>query len=64
MEIVSKFMLSLNKQADNRTLQDLANQNSHQNLAKAWIDTNNPINNSTVDYIFNCLEKSAKQNGY
>ena len=53
-----------NKQADNRTLRDLANENSHQNLAEAWIDTNDPIDNSTVDKVFDSLEASAKQNGH
>ena len=59
-----KVYVQPNKQADNRTLRDLANKNSHQNLAEAWVDTKDPVDNSTVDKVFDTLEASATQNGH
>jgi hypothetical protein len=59
-----KIYAQPNKQADNRTIRDLANQNSHQNLAEAWINTEDPIDNSTVDKIFDSLEASARGKGH
>lgn len=53
-----------NKQADNRKLQDLANADSHQNLAESWVDANDPVDNSTVDKLFDSLETSAKEKGH
>ncbi|KAF7125569.1 hypothetical protein CNMCM5793_001786 [Aspergillus hiratsukae] len=53
-----------NKNADNRTIKELANQNSHQNLAEAWVDIDDPVDDSTVDKIFDALEASAKEKGH
>ena len=59
-----KVYVQPNKQADNRTLRDLANADSHQNLAEALVDTKDPIDDSTVDKLFDNLEASAKEKGH
>ena len=59
-----KIYVQPNKNANNRTIKDLANQNSHQNLAEAWVDTEDPIDDSTVNKVFDTLEASAKRNGH
>ncbi|RAK99334.1 uncharacterized protein BO80DRAFT_436215 [Aspergillus ibericus CBS 121593] len=43
-----KIYVQPNKNADNRTIKDLANKNSHQNLAEAWVDIEDPIEDSTI----------------
>ncbi|GES57855.1 putative phosphotransferase enzyme family protein [Aspergillus terreus] len=59
-----KIYVQPNKNADNRTIKELANQNSHQNLAETWVDTEDPIDNSTVDKVFDALEASAREKGH
>ncbi|KAI9923416.1 hypothetical protein ASPWEDRAFT_177868 [Aspergillus wentii DTO 134E9] len=66
MQVDNRVMIYLqpNKNADNRTVKDLANKNSHQNLAEAWVDTEDPIDDSTVNKVFDALEASAKNKGH
>jgi tRNA U54 and U55 pseudouridine synthase Pus10 len=59
-----KIYVQPNKNADNRTIKELANHNSHQNLAEAWINVEDPVDDSTVDKVFDALEASAKENGH
>ncbi|KAF4221629.1 hypothetical protein CNMCM8980_005621 [Aspergillus fumigatiaffinis] len=59
-----KIYVQPNKNADNRTIKELANQNSHQNLAEAWVDIEDPVDDSTVDKIFDALEASAREKGH
>ncbi|KAI1984057.1 hypothetical protein LOZ53_004469 [Ophidiomyces ophidiicola] len=59
-----KIYVQPNKQADNPRLRELANQDCHQNLAEAWVDLNDPVENSTVNKIFDALEDSARENGH
>ena len=59
-----KIYLQPNKNASNPTIKALAAKNSHQNLAEAWIDTTKPINDDTVDEVFNALEEDAKAKGH
>lgn len=53
-----------NKNAENITLRKLANKDSHQNLAEAWVDTKDPLDNSTVDKVFDILVEDAKEKGH
>lgn len=59
-----KIYAQPNKNADNRTIRELANQNSHQNLAEAWVDIEDPADDSTVNKIFDDLEASAREKGH
>ncbi|GIK01372.1 hypothetical protein Aspvir_005406 [Aspergillus viridinutans] len=59
-----KIYVQPNKNADNRTVRDLANKDSHQNLAEAWVDIEDPVDDSTVNKVFDALEASAKEKGH
>ena len=53
-----------NKNASNHTIRELANKDSHQNLAEAWVDMEDPVDAATVDKVFDALEESAKDKGH
>lgn len=55
-----KIYLQPNKDAANPTIKALANKNSHQNLAEAWVDVTKPITNETVDEVMDDLAQDAK----
>jgi predicted transcriptional regulator len=59
-----KIYVQPNKNADNQTIKELANQNSHQNLAEAWVDIEDPVDDLTMDKIFDALEASAREKGH
>ena len=45
-------------------IRELANKDSHQNLAETWVDTEDPVDDATVDKVFDALEASAKDRGH
>lgn len=59
-----KIYLQPNKNAENPTVKALANENSHQNLAEAWVDTTKPVNDDVVKEVFDALEDDLKVKGH
>ncbi|KAM5441249.1 hypothetical protein MferCBS31731_003677 [Microsporum ferrugineum] len=59
-----KIYVQPNKNATNKTIRTLANKDSHQNVAEAWVNVEDPVDNTTVDKVFDALDESAKENGH
>lgn len=59
-----KICLQPNINAENPTVRQLANENSHQNLAEAWVDTTKPITDEVVEEVFDDLKDDLKAKGH
>lgn len=59
-----KIYVQPNKNATNETIREMANKNSHQNIAKTWVNVEDPVDNTTVDKVFDALDECAKENGH
>ncbi|RDH30847.1 hypothetical protein BDQ94DRAFT_172616 [Aspergillus welwitschiae] len=59
-----KIYAQPNKNAANPTIKKMAQEDSHQNLAEAWVNVEDPVDDSTVDKVFDALMASAKEKGH
>ncbi|EFE38135.1 hypothetical protein TRV_07215 [Trichophyton verrucosum HKI 0517] len=59
-----KIYVQPNKNATNKTIREMANKNSHQNIAETWVNVEDPVDNTTVDKVFDALDECAKENGH